>query len=66
MAREETLRRVDLARRGAELWDVLLTEIPTTGLTPDEPRDLVEARDPLCAAGEGPAAAYEPWYAVPC
>jgi hypothetical protein len=45
MAREETLRRVDLARRNMEPWAVLVAEIPTSGLTAEEARDL------LCGAG---------------
>jgi hypothetical protein len=50
-ARVETLRLVDFARRGVELYAVLMAETPTTGLTAEEVRDLREARDLLCEAG---------------
>jgi len=42
---------VDFARKGAELWAVLVAETPTSGLTAEEARDLREARDLLCGAG---------------
>jgi hypothetical protein len=52
MARKRTLQRVDFARRGAEIWAILVAEIPTSGLTAKEAGDLIEARDLLCASAK--------------
>jgi hypothetical protein len=52
MPRKGTLRRVDLARRGADLWAVLVAEIPTSGLTAEEAGNLHAAREALSMAAK--------------
>jgi hypothetical protein len=52
MARKGTLQRVDFARRGAEIWAILVAEIPTSGLTAEEAGDLVQAREALSMAAK--------------
>jgi hypothetical protein len=42
MARDDALRRVDLARRRAEVLAVMVDEIPTDGLSEEEARRLDE------------------------
>jgi hypothetical protein len=51
MAGGKTLRRVDFARRGAEVLAVMVAEVPADDLTPEEAGDLREARNLLCGAG---------------
>jgi len=42
MARDDALRRMDLARRRAEVLVVMVDEIPTDGLSEEEARRLDE------------------------
>jgi hypothetical protein len=69
MARDDALRRVDLARRRAEVLAVMVDEIPTDSLSEEEARRLDEvgmrissAAASLKAISEavGPSAAVTP------